>query len=206
MVATAIDKLVDNFPHPNLSPIMGQPTYEILAQLYLKLNSNAASIHSNLGNGQLGLLQLTLSADVYNTLSATPFISPTNPGESVTIPRNSTDSDITEPNHAHDKATALFRQYNAADKALKQQIVGAVEDMFLRPLRSKYVGYQNSSTCNLLDHLYATYANISASNLLANDEQMKADYDANQPIEVFVDQIEDSVNFAAAGDCPYTPM
>ena len=205
MVATAIDKLVDNFPHPNLSPIVGQPNYETLAQLHLKLNWNAASIHSNLGNGQLGLLQLTLSVDVYNTLSATPFISPTNPGKSVTIPRGSSASEITELNRSHDKATALFRQYDAADKALKQQIVGAIEDMFLRPLRSKYVGYQNSSTRDFLDHLYATYANISASDLLSNDEQTKADYDANQPIELFFDQIEDSVDFAAAGNCPYTP-
>jgi hypothetical protein len=29
--------------------------------------------------------------------------------------------------------------------------------------------------------------------LLANDEQMKSDYNANQPIELFFDQIEDSV-------------
>jgi hypothetical protein len=136
---------------------------------------------------------------------ATPFISPTNPGESITIPRNTSKAEITQLNRSHDKATALFRQYNAADKALKQQIVGAVEAMFLLPLRSKYVGYQNSSTRDFLDHLYATYANISASDLLSNNEQMKANYDANQPIELFFDQIEDSVNFAAAGNCPYTP-
>jgi hypothetical protein len=205
MVATAINKLVDNFPHPNLPPIVGQPTYETLAQQHLKLKSNAASIYSNLGNGQLGLLQLMVSADVYNTLSATPFISPTNLGESVTIPRNSSDSEITELNRSHDKATALFHQYDAADKALKQQIVSAVEDMILRPLRSKYVGYQNSSTLDFFNHLYATYANINASDLLSKDKQMKADYDANQPIELFFDQIEVAVDFAAAGDCPYTP-
>jgi hypothetical protein len=56
-----------------------------------------------------------------------------------------------------------------------------------------------------LNHLYATYANINASDLLSNDKQMKADYDANQPIELLFDQIEDAVDFAAAGDCPYTP-
>jgi hypothetical protein len=205
MVATAIDKLVDNFLHTDLSPIIGQPTYETLAQLHLKLNSNTVSIHSNLGNGQLGLLQLTLSADVCNTLSATPFISPTNPGESVTIPCNSSDPKIPELNRSHDKATALFRQYDAANKALKQHIVGAVEDMFLRPPCSTYVGYENSSSLDLFKHLYATYANINALDLLSNDEQMKADYNANQPIELFFDQIDDAVDFAAAGDCPYTP-
>ena len=205
-MTTAIDKIVDNFPHPNISPIVGQPTYETLAQLHLQLNSNAASVHSNLGNGQLGLLQLTVSEAVYNTLSATPFIRPTNPGASVTIPQGSTGAVITELNRAHDAATHLFSQYDAVDKALKQQIVGAVDAMFLRTLRSKYVGYQNSSTRDILDHLYATYANISASDLLANDEQMKTDYDAQQPIEIFFDQIKDVVDFAAAGDCPYTPV
>jgi hypothetical protein len=74
MVATATDKLVDNFTYSNPSPIVDQPTNKTLVQLHLKLNSDAASIHSNLGSGQLGLLQLTLYADVYSTLPATPFI------------------------------------------------------------------------------------------------------------------------------------
>jgi hypothetical protein len=65
-----------------------------------------------------------------------------------------------------------------------------INAMFLHSLLSKYVGYHNSSTCAILDHLYATYANI----------------DINQPIKLFFDQIEDVVNFAAAGDSPCTPV
>jgi hypothetical protein len=53
--------------------------------------------------------------------------------------------------------------------------------------------------------LYATYANISASDLLASNAKMKTDINVNQPIELFFDQIEDAVDFAAAGKCPYTP-
>jgi hypothetical protein len=203
---TAIDKLVTNFPHPNISPIVGQPTYKTLTQLHTQLNLNAASVHSNLGNGQLGLLQLTVTAAVYNTLSAIPFLAPANPGATVILPPHSTGPQINELNCQHDAAAALFSKYDATDKALKQQIVGAVDAMFLRTLRSKYVGYQNSSTQDMLDHLYSTYAKISASDLLSNDAQMKNDYHVNQPIKLFYDQIEDSVDFAAAGDCPYTPI
>ncbi len=205
-MTTPIDKLVANFPHPHIPPIIGQPTYETLAQLHIMLNSNAASVHSNLGNGQLGLLQITVSAAVYNTLSVTPFVIPLNPGTDANIPAGSTAPVIIEMNRAHDAAVSLFQQYDNTDKALKQQIVGAVDAMFLRSLRSKYVGYQNSSTRAILDHLYATYANISASDLLTNDNQMKTDYDVNQPIKLFFDQIEDAVDFAAAGDSPYTPV
>jgi hypothetical protein len=202
---TAIDKLVENFPHPNITPIDGQPNYETLAELHVQLNSNAASVHSNLGNGQLGLLPLTVSDVVYNTLSNTPFVTPINPGPNPTIPAHSTGILINEINRQHDAATHLFNQYGSIDKALKQQIVAAIDPMFLRTLRSKYVGYQQHSTRNILDHLYATYANISASDLLTNDAKMKTDINVNQPIELFFDQIEDAVDFAAAGKCPYTP-
>jgi hypothetical protein len=72
--------------------------------------------------------------------------------------------------------------------------------LFLHPL--KYVGYQNSSTRNFPRHLYATYASISASDLLSNNKHMKSSSNSKQPIKLFFDMIEDAVNFAAAGGCP----
>ena len=66
---TAIEKIVDSFPFPTIPPIVGTPTYNTIAEVNLKLNSNSASVQSNLGCGTLGLLQLTVSPAVYNTLS-----------------------------------------------------------------------------------------------------------------------------------------
>jgi hypothetical protein len=74
------DKIVDGFPHPNIAPIGGIPTYESIAELNLQLNANTASVQSNLGDGQLGLLALTVSPAVFNTLSAVAFVHPVNPG------------------------------------------------------------------------------------------------------------------------------
>jgi hypothetical protein len=69
-----IDTIVNGFPHPSISPIIGMSTYEALAELNLKLNVNSSLVHSNLGNGQLGLLTLTsISTAVYNTLSTIAF-------------------------------------------------------------------------------------------------------------------------------------
>jgi hypothetical protein len=73
---TAIDKIVDGFPHPMIPPIIGIPTYEAIANLNLHLNANAASVQSNLGDGQLGLLALTISPAIYNALSAIAFVPP----------------------------------------------------------------------------------------------------------------------------------
>jgi hypothetical protein len=82
----SIDKIVDGFPHPNIAPIVGIPTYESIAELNLQLNANAASVQSNLGDGQLGLLALTVSPAVFNTLSAVAFVHPVNPGTNPVIP------------------------------------------------------------------------------------------------------------------------
>ena len=71
---------MDGFPFPTIPPIVGTPKYNTIAEVNLKLNSNSASVQSNLGCGTLGLLQLTVSPAVDNTLSVTPFVVPVNPG------------------------------------------------------------------------------------------------------------------------------
>ena len=51
MTATTAEKIIETFPHPTIIPIIGQPNYESIAEVHLKLNTNAASIHSHRGNG-----------------------------------------------------------------------------------------------------------------------------------------------------------
>ena len=92
---TSIKKIVDGFPLPTSPPIVGTPTYNTITEVNLKLNSNSASVQSNLGCGTLGLLQLTVSPAVYNTLSSIPFIVTINPGSVPIIPANSTGAQIT---------------------------------------------------------------------------------------------------------------
>ena len=53
---SSIEKIVDGFPFPTIDKIIGTPNYESIADIQLKLNSNAALVQSNLGCGTLGLL------------------------------------------------------------------------------------------------------------------------------------------------------
>ena len=57
---SSIEKIVDEFPFPTIDPIIGTPDYESIADIHLKLNSNAVSVQSNLGCETLGLLFLTV--------------------------------------------------------------------------------------------------------------------------------------------------
>ena len=170
------------------------------------MNSNTASVQSNLGCGTLGLLQPIVSPVVYATLSATAFIAPVNPGAEPTIPSIASVPHITNLCYAHDVATAIFNEYNQNDKALWQMIIAASNEMFIRSLRRRYVGYGTTTTCTILDHLYATYANISSTDMKDNDTKLRAPYDANFPIEALIDQVKGAVKYAVARNTPYIPL
>jgi hypothetical protein len=197
-----IDSIVEGFPFPTVHPIVGEPNYESIAALHLQLNANAASVQSHLGNGVLGLLYLTVSPAVYANLSATPFIPPTNPGPAAIIPALSTGPNTLNIRAEFAQDTELFKQYSSTDKALKQLLVGAVDEMFIRSLQAKYLGYLNVSTRQILDHLYAQYARISSSDLQDSDVAFKKPYDPNLPIKTLFNQIENGIDYAAAGLSP----
>ena len=87
---------------------MGQLTYETLAEVHLKLNKNAASVHSHLGNGQLGLLFLTIAPAIYNTQSNIILVASSNPILSPVIPQGLTAVQIAYICRQYDADLALY--------------------------------------------------------------------------------------------------
>ena len=77
---STINRIMDGFPFLTIPPIAGPHNFVTISELHMKLNSNAASVQSNLGDGALGLLYLTVSPTVYITLLTTPFVVPMIPG------------------------------------------------------------------------------------------------------------------------------
>ena len=70
--------IVGSFPNTTIDLIISLPTYETLNSIHLKINQNTDSVDSNLGDGIIGLLPLTVSTAVYNNLLETPFVIPNN--------------------------------------------------------------------------------------------------------------------------------
>ena len=169
-----IKKIVDRFPFPTIDPIIGTLDYENIADIHLKLNSNAASVQSNLRCGTLGLLFLTVLPAVYATLSTITFVTPVNPGPKPSIPTGATGAVIADLRYRHTESTKIFTEYENTDKALRQLLLASIDELYVRSLRHKYIGYGKTTTRALLDHLYSTYANISASTLQDNDKKFRA--------------------------------
>ena len=85
-----------------------QPTCETIAEVHPTLNANATSVHSHRGNGQVGLLFLTVAPDVHITLSSIPFDPPENPGQEPIIPEGSTGPHISETHGKHEQKNMHF--------------------------------------------------------------------------------------------------
>ena len=179
-----------------IDPIIRTPNYESIVDIYLYLNSNAESVQSNIGCGTLGFLFLTVSPAVYATLSPILFVPPVHPRPKPNIPTGASISDL---RYHHEEATKIFTKYKNTDKAFCQLLLASTDRLYVLSLRHKYIGYGKTTTRALLDHIYATYANISASALQDNYKRLRAPYDSNQPFETLIDQVENAVDYASSG-------
>ena len=61
------------------------------------------------------------------------------------------------------------------------------------------------TTKQLLTHIFTIYEKVTGNDLRLNDKEMNLVYDVNLQIEVFFNQIKDSMDYADAGNNPKTP-
>lgn len=203
-MTSAINTVVNGFPHPTIPAYFDKPTYASIAAVNLKLNTNATSVQSNLGDGQLGHLALTVTHTDYATLSQVPFIIPANPGPQPVIPANATHHIISATKREHKEALLVWAQYNNTDKALKQQLLAAFKEMYYKALCHRKTGYATVSTLQILTHLYRTYGKISPADLLDNLNKLNAPYNPALPIVELFQQVEDCQDLAAAANNPFS--
>ena len=87
---TVVNKIVESFPHPIVTLIIGILIYNTLVGSIYQMLYNAASMQTTLGNDNLGFLALTVFPMVYATLFTTPFEKLPHPGPAPNIPSNAT--------------------------------------------------------------------------------------------------------------------
>ena len=205
MATPTIESVITTFPHQTIPQIGGVPTYESINKLAALLKANAASVQTENGGGQLGHLAVCVSPAIYATLSNTPFTIPANPGAICPVlAGNPTAAQLAAHSRRHIESLRLYRLYHTVQGALRQQLLTAVPDIYLRTLKNRHTGYTNVAVLALLGHLYTTYGRMTPMDLNANDQRFKTAYDTNQPFETFVQQVEDAMDFADAAGQAYT--
>jgi hypothetical protein len=113
-----------------------------------------------------------------------------------------TAAQISAARHLWEEGVQTYRTYTSIQKALKKQIIGVFEPMYLYILNDNMVGYGNISARDMLDHLFDTYGNITAVDLEINVEHMRPAWDPQQPVETLCKQIQDCADYSEAGGVP----
>ena len=212
MSATTVptpSEIIESFPEP-VSKIKGKPTYGSLSTLRDALKANAASVGSSLGGGGHGHLGLILPTAIYNTIVApiapavNSWTDPVYPGAQPNIPGNASAVNAANQRAAHADRLRTFLLNKNVNAALRKQILEAVDEVYLKPLRQPHIGYSNRPARDMLQHLFTTYGKISPHNLAQNNINFERDWDPSSPIELLFDQIDTCQEYATDGNQPYT--
>ena len=87
------------------------------------LNSCAASVHYNLGNGNVGYLVLTAQPALFTITSPTSFVKPVNPGVLVLADPALSVAVIRTLTRQHTENIRVFKEYYSVDKACKKSFL-----------------------------------------------------------------------------------
>jgi hypothetical protein len=71
--------------------------------------------------------------------------------------------------------------------------------MYIEIFNDDLVGFANTTSQDMLDHLFLSYCSITTVDIEQNFENMRKAWDSQQPVETLFKQIQDCVDFAEAG-------
>ena len=137
-----------DFLTPILPKIYGEPTIEGLIKIHILISGNTASVVSNHGGGQHGHLTMTMTAADYRAQTGFAFVPPHNPGDYPQSMGNAQEQALRTEKFGQNQA--LFHKYISVERALKRQIVTAVEPVLLSSLVDQLTGFVQVSTLTMM--------------------------------------------------------
>jgi hypothetical protein len=196
--------VIASLPHPVLPTVQGEPDYQTIHATRKSLQANSRAIDTHLGGGTLGHLGLIILDASYAMIAPatdarpTLWIIPQVPGRAPSS-TDGTAAQISAARHIWEEDVQTYRTYTSVQQALKKQIISVFEPMYLDVLNDNMVGFANISARDMLDHLFSTYANITAVDLEINFEHMRRAWDPQQPVESLFKKIQDCADDSEAG-------
>ena len=191
-----IDYKNNHFELSELTKIYGEPNTASLIELRNEIRSNAQSVTTSLGGGTYGHLGLVMSNTAYEALpDASPYVKPINPGP-FTLPNNeATPAEIALQKADWEERVRLWREVEAVERALVQQIVAAVEPKYLKALRNPVTTKITQNIKTILNHLFNNYGKLPPSTINTMKRKVE-DYtlDPTDPIDTLFVEIDDLVD------------
>ena len=199
------------FPHAELTPIDGKPTYLSIQKAMRELFTNSAAVHTLAGSGRHGHSVLVLGDVEYNRIANLPnggnandWVHPVHPGPAPIFPNAATSRQMTEISAAYDRALKAFETYNDVEQILKQQLLAAVKDEYVCSLQDALYGYANVTVRAILVHLETNYGQLDQDALTANLAALEEPWEPVESMEKIWQQATYAQGVATQGGDPIT--
>ena len=197
-------KIRESFPNPTIHKIHRTPHYFSISKAHTPLSENATSVYSSRGNTALGHYILTALDAEYFLRSRISFIIPFNPGVHPVVSPGATDAQIAHAKREHEETTHEFRLFKAVENALKNQLINAIDDIYIKDIRDRMTGFATRFVGDILLHLYRTYGLVTPAQLTANDKRFRAPYNGSTYLESYFNGIDDCLFMAYKAKQPYS--
>jgi hypothetical protein len=135
MKYSTIEDVLVSFPNQILPSVEGEPDYQTILATRKFLQANSRAIDTHLGGGTLGHLGLIVSDAAYSNIAP-----PTAPGRAP-AETDGTAAKLSAARHLWEEDVQNYRTCTSVQQALKKQIIGVFEPMYLEILNNKMVGY-----------------------------------------------------------------
>ena len=127
-----------------------------------------------------------------------------NPGVHPAVASGATDTQIAHAKREHEVSTREFLLLKAVDNALKNQVVNAIDDIYIKDLQDRVTVFATRPVREVLQYLYQTYGSAMTVQLTANDERFRAPYDGSTDLEAYFNSIDDCLFMADKANQPYS--
>ena len=201
----SINYRTDYFQFETLTAIRGEPDFESILKLNNEIKANAQSVPTTLGGGNHGLLGLVITPEEYALVSNVPFTREPHPGP-LTFPPGTTALQSKVHEDAHKKRFHLYNACVGVEKALIQQLVKAVEEDWLTPLRNQTTNALQGTIPDIVAYLFTTHGDISPESLIKREQQVKTmEYRPDtEPVDKVFTEVTQLIDYASAAGAPYT--
>jgi hypothetical protein len=190
------------FPHATLTAITHKPTAATIKLLTKEVYANTKSVHSVHGGGLNGHLGLAMAAAPYQIRTGALFIAPPHPGAQPIHIATATAAQITAANRAYDQDMLEFTTCQAVKESVKQQVLNAVDNIYLQDLEDDVFGYADVTIIEILQHLRTTYGTLTANDLETNRNKLTEPWNPDEPFENIWKRIKIIRAVAIAGNEP----
>ena len=200
--------MTSSFPIPLLTSISGVPTFASLTKLQKELNTNAESVKSTRGNGRQGHLVLTYRPHLFVDLPGhIPFVPPEHPGMHPILTPNATAHVTRTVTRAFDTTLKDFELYWTTETSLKQQLLTAIEPIYMQPLEHEHRGLAEVTTLQILTHLWNEHGKLENDDIQNNQREFVTPWwHPPTPIQELFAKIDRQVILARAGNAPISDV